>query len=422
MPSERPGPLEARDSRWLAIAAFAGAALFFTYGFAQRVAPSVMVIDLMRDFAVGGALLGNISAFYYYAYAGLQIPVGVMIDRFGLRRPMVVAALLCALGSFVFAASATVETASLGRLLVGAGAALSWPCVLAVVGRRFPMRRFAMLAGIGQVAGLGGAMLGQAPLGAVVESVGWRATMYGAAALGIVFALLLWVVLREPGGKAERTASTGLLDGLRTVARNPQTWLAAAFGFCLAGPILAFAGLWCVPYLGVVHGLDRAAAAGTTSLMFAGWVVGAPALGALSDRIGRRKPIMIAGAGLTCASMLAVLYVPGLPLPALQALLFVNGMFGSAMFMSFVCGRQHNPAEAAGAAIGIVNMAVMASGAVMQPLIGLLLDLSWSGGMADGARVYAVEDYGFALAVLPAALAAAILIAFVIRDPGRGGA
>lgn len=131
------------------------AALFYCYGFFQRVAPSVMVGDLMRDFSVSAAVLGNLSAFYFYAYASVQLPVGVLVDRFGARRVLALAALACGAGSALFGMAANIEIAYLGRLLVGLGAAFTWVGALKLVSVWFPANRFAMVSGMTLMLGMG---------------------------------------------------------------------------------------------------------------------------------------------------------------------------------------------------------------------------------------------------------------------------
>ena len=379
--------------------AFALGALFFFYAFVQRVSPSVMVEDLMRDFAVGGAILGNLSAFYFYAYAGLQVPIGVLMDRVGPRRLMTAAALTCAAGGVLFALSSGVHGAYICRLLIGAGAGFSWVGTLTIIAQWFPQRQFALLTGLTQLAGMAGAVFGQAPLAAAVGGFGWRGTLGAIAALGFVLALALWLAVRDRPHAAQHGA--GLLAGLRVVSRNRETWLNAVYGMAMTGPMLAFGGLWGVPYLVAAYGIGRAAAAATTSLMFLGWGIGAPTIGWLSDRVGRRRPLMMAGGALAAVSLVALLYLPGLPLAAVSALLVVHGFTASSMALAFACVREHNPSGTSGAALGVVNAAVVGSGALFQPLVGLLLDLQWSGAMEAGARLYTPAAYGIAFAVIP---------------------
>lgn len=398
-------------------------ALFFSYAFFHRVAPSVMIDDLMRDFAVGGAILGNLSAFYFYSYVALQIPVGLLVDKWGARRMLSAAALLCAAGSLTFALARNLEIAYLGRLMIGAGAAFPWVGCLALAAAWFPPRRFAMLTGLTVLAGMLGGMFGQGPIAALVVGVGWRATMGGAAAVALLLAGAIWLVVRDrpPSAASDTVAgpepeAQGVLAGLRQVAGSRQTWLLAMFGAALSAPMLAFGALWSVPYFELVHGISRPAAAFTSSMMLMGWAVGGPLAGWVSDRLGRRRRPMVGGIALALVSLTAILHVPDLSLTAVRALMFLTGLFSGPMVIAYATVREHNPAGAGGTAYGMLNMGVMASGAVFQPFIGWLLDLNWEGKLVDGARVYTLAAYETAFLVLPILMALGVGAALLVRE------
>lgn len=400
-------------------------ALFYTYGFFQRVAPSVMVDELMRDFAVGAAITGTLSSLYFYTYASLQIPIGLLLDRFGPRRMIVLACLFSAAGSAFFASAQGLLPAYVGRAMIGAGAAVTWVGALKLATLWFPPRRFALLTGLTMAFGMAGAVGGQAPLGAAVEAFGWRGTLYFAAALAVALGVLVWLVVRDHGGNQPTAhavpAADGdaprphLLDGLKRVLRTPQTWWVSLFGAMMTAPMLSFAGLWGVPYIMEVHGLSKESAAVGTSLMLVGWGVGSPLVGWASDRFGsRRIPMLVTSVG-ALATTLAWLY-GGLPLPAVFALQFLTGAFSGGITVFFAAVREHNLATAAGAALAVANMLNMATGAVFQPLIGWLLDLRWDGTLIDGARVYGVDAWHVALIVLPACQVLSLVGALMARE------
>ncbi len=395
------------------------AAAFYGYGFFQRVAPSVMVGELMRDFGVGAAALGNLSAFYFYAYAGLQLPVGVLMDRWGARRMLAAAALLCGIGSLLFAFADSLAPAYAGRLLIGAGAGVTWVGALKLAGAWFEPRRFALLTGLTIMLGMAGAVAGQAPLAALVAGFGWRGTLVAAGLFALVLGGLIWVVVRDrpdPGRTPPEPVEGGLLHGLARTLVTAQCWLIALFGAALVAPMLAFGGLWGVPFMMRAFELQRPAAAASMSLMLIGWGIGAPLAGWFSDHIGRRKVPMLIGAVASLGSFAALVYLPGLGLGAAQALLLFNGIVSGGMILSFVTVCEHTPAKAAGAAIGFVNTLVMGSGALFQPLIGWLLDLNWDGAMEAGARVYSLAAYRGALVALVACPAIALATALLIRE------
>jgi MFS family permease len=383
-------------------AAFALASGYFCHEFVQRVATSVVVGDLMAAFAVGGTVLGTLSAIYFYAYAGMQIPVGVLIDRYGSRRLMSAAAALSALGALVFATAPAVEVAYVGRAMIGLGASFAWIGCLTVATLWLPPTRFALLVGLAQAGGMLGGMLGQAPLAVLVAALGWRWALGALAAVGALIAIGLFAAIPEAKPHHAAQMRPKLAAGLRIAAKNPQTWLHALYGLAMTGTMLSFAGLWAVPWFQTVHGYSRAAAAGLASSMFLGWAVGAPLIGLLADRTRRPKPIMVGGGLAMTASLLLLLYLPALSPTLSVALLFFNGLCAVSMILSYGAARAGNPPEASGAVLGIVNTGVVGSGALFQPLIGALLDANWHGAMADGARVYDADAYALAFGVLPA--------------------
>ena len=397
-------------------------ALFFCFGFFARVAPSVMVGELMRDFHVGAAVLGNLSAFYFYAYAGLQLPLGVLLDRWP-ERILMAGIVLCGLGCLVFGLAPSLGMAYAGRFLIGAGAASAWIGTMKLVSMWFPANRFARINGLTAMLGMAGAVGGQAPLAAAVEAAGWRGSMFGGAAFAALLAIGVWLILgrrRAPASARVGGTAGGMLRHLAGVVRTPQTWTAAAVIASVSAPLLVFAGLWGVPYLMVAHGLERPVAAVSTSLYLIGWGIGAPLLGGLSDRAGRRRMPMLIGMIASFVSLLALIYVPGLPLFGVQVLLFVSGFAGGAGVIAFAAAREHNRPEAAGAMAGTVNMTTMSLSAALQPFVGWLLDLQWDGRMEAGARIYSVEAYQVAficLAVCGVLSVGGCLLTRDVRDP-----
>jgi len=394
--------------------------LFYCYGYFHRVAPSVLTDDLMREFSASGAILGNLTAFYFYAYAGCQIPIGLMIDRFGPRRMLTAAALLCGAGSLLFGLAQGTGMAYLGRAFVGAGAGVAWLGTLQTAGLLFPARRFALLSGMTLMMGMIGAIGAQAPLAVLVEAVGWRASLVASGVASAALAALIWLTVRGAAARgAQHHVSGGLaslLSGLRQAAVRPQTWFCGIYGAGLGGPLLAFAGLWGVPYMMQAYGLDRPGAAFCTTLLLIGWAIGAPLSGWLSDRMGsRRVPMLVASSGGFATFALA-LYLPGLPLIAVQALLLVHGIFAGAMILAFVTAREHNDRSVAATVMALVNITVMGCAAGFQPLIGWLLDLGWDGRLVDGARVYSAGGFEIALLTLVIGCAAAVLAAVLLRE------
>ena len=390
------------------------AAMFFLYAWVLRVAPSVMIEELMRDFAVGAAVLGNLSAAYFYGYAGMQVPIGVLLDRFGPRRLITISTLFCAGGCVLFAIGDTLATVTAGRFLIGASAALSLVGAMAVAGQWFSPDRFAMFSGLAMAMGMAGGVLGQAPLRVAVEATDWRTTTLLLAAGGVALSFAAWACVRD---KWRGSGGIGAaFAGLGVVARHPQTWLIALAGLGTSSPLLGFAGLWGVPFLETAYGLPRTLAATLTSMLFVGWGIGAPLIGWLSDHIGRRRPPMLVGLVLEILVLVVLIYVPGLPVFVLGGLCFLIGFFGSSQIVCFALVKENHPAGLSGTAIGFVNSMVTGAGALFQPLVGLLLDMAWAGATVHGARLYDAAAYRMALASLVACCVGGFLCLLAVRE------
>jgi MFS family permease len=404
-------------SRSQASIAFALGTLFFGYAFVQRVSPSIMTDELMREFAVGGAALGSLSAFYFYAYASIQLPVGMLTDRFGPRKLMSFAAGLCALASIGFAASDSLLTASLGRALIGGTVAFAFVGTMAIAGYWFRPSQYALLAGLLQTVGMTGGIFGQAPLRELVETVGWRGSMHILAGVALLLGIALFLLVpKRSREQLEHGPRPGIFDGLRAVTANPQTWVCSVIGFGMASAMLAFGGLWGVPWLASVFGYSKTEAAGITSMIFVGWAIFGPLTGWASDRIGRRNPILLTGATVSLAALGGLIYATPQSSVLQMALTFLIGAGGSAMTVSFGSVRELNAADHRSTSLGLMNMCIVGSGAVMQPLIGWLLDLNWSGELLDGARIYSAEAWRSAFLSLLAVNAMALLAGLFLRE------
>ena len=406
------------------------AASMFVYASFQRVSPSVMIEDLMRSFAASAMILGNLSAFYFWSYGLIQIPVGVVVDRWGPRRVLTASAILCAAGALGFAIATTLPAAYAGRILLGIGAGFGLITTLRLAVNWFPARRYAMVAGLTVFLGNVGAIAAQAPLSAVIEVAGWRAAIMGSAVYAAISAMAFWLLIRDAPPKDPRppadpvehaslridAAGGALLAGLRSIAANRQTWFITAYITSMAMPLLTFAGLWGVAYLTQVYGISRPHAGAMTSLVFLAWGLGAPVGGWLSDRMGRRKPLLIGVAVLSLIVWCIILYVPGMPLGAYYILLPLAGIGGSTMGICFAVVREHNVPTAAGVGAGFLNTGPIFCGGLIQPFSGWLLDLGWDGRMEDGVRIFSHETYVDAFVIFPLAIATALVASILLRE------
>ena len=414
MTSQIPSTPPVSSSRVLA--AYILGTAFFLYAFVHRVSPSIMTGELMRDFNANGAAIGALSSMYFYTYAALQIPVGVLVDRYGPRKLLALSAVVSAAASIGFAISPSVFAASVSRAFIGASVAFAFVGTLSIVTTFFKPVRFAMLAGILLAVGMAGAMVGQAPLRLLVESAGWRGSYYVLAVWAVMMSVMAWVIVprRPEAAKANNTKDRPMVAW--SIFSNAQTWLCGGIGFGLTAVMLAFGGLWSVPWLMTVYGQSTADASLLTSTLFVGWLVGSPFVGWLSDKIQRRKPILLVGAVVGLISFGVIILIPELSRSTLRTLYFINGLGCSCVVVCFGLVREWNTPTGSATAIGFTNMCIVGSGAVLQPLVGLMLDNRWQGVMQAGIRQYPPEAYQAGFMVLLSVMIAASLCAWFIKE------
>lgn len=397
------------------------AAAFFFAEYFARVAPGVMVPQLMRDFHVNALALGSLSAFFYYAYVSMQVPVGMLVDRFGPHRLLTVSSILCGLGCFAFAKADTLLLAEIGRFLMGFGASFAFVGSLKLAAVWFPASRFGLLAGLTQALGMLGAAVGEAPMSLTVGAIGWRNTMLAVASVFIVLTVLIGLLVRDKPAHYQPTQQhlangKDILAGLRTVLSNPQSWWNAIYAGLLYAPTAAFAELWGVSFLQHAYGLSAHVAATAIGMIFIGWCVGGPLMGWLSDRILRRKLIMIVSS-IACLSLMScVLYLTDIPFFILVILLFLYGIANTGVATAYAVSTEINPHSVAGTSLAFANMASVLVGAVFQPLIGWLLDLHWDGKVVQGIPEYSAADFHFALMLLPACFVVSLIVAGFVKE------
>lgn len=394
------------------------AALFYFYQFVLRVSPGVISQELMRDFAVQGCSLGVLGAFYYNAYAAMQIPLGILLDRFGPRRLMAASCAIATLGTYLFSQADTLGVASFGRLLMGAGAACGFIGTLKLATLWFPPERIGRVIGFTMILGTLGATSAGAPLGALVGEFGWRYTLFLVAIAGTGLAAALYFILKEPRDlqPEKEKEPVKLLDGLATVITSKQVWFVALFGCLMYVPLAAIADLWGTLYLSERYAISSKRAASMVSFIYIGIALGAPFAMWLSDYLRNRKKVMFASASIYLLLFLGILYIDAIPMPLMYGLMFCAGFFFSGQNLVFAMATENMPLRISGITTAFTNMIVMLSGVIFEPLVGWLLDYKWDGTLKNGAPYFTTENFTFALTAVPIALAVAVLSLLFIKE------
>lgn len=395
------------------------AAVFYFSDYMARVAPTVMHQCLQADFGMNEAGFGILTASFYIPYILMQMPVGLTVDRLSIRWVLTLMSLLTALGCIVFGLSHALITASIGRMLIGLSAAFAFISALRLATSWFPPAMLGLLAGLTQALGMLGGASGQAPVSFLVGMMGWRHSMWIIALLFVGLAFLLYQFVQDKPSDAESIATEhhtlGLWASLRIVLASRQTWLNALYAGFLYAPTAVIGEAIGPAYLQYGRGLQVHTAAFAASLIFMGWVLGGPLAGWISDRLGRRKPVMICSAILGFVLLLSLIYYPSLSVRSIHVLLFLFGFTNAGVAIAYAISTELHDRSVVGTAIAFTNMASIFVGACLQPMIGYCVD------RVAGARSYHVEtllltDFQYGLRLLPLCLLIALGLAFFVKE------
>ena len=380
-----------RRLRWTA---FALVTMSYMLAFFHRVAPAAIASDLQQAFSASAAALGGLAATYFYVYTVMQIPTGILVDTLGPRRIVTLGGIVAGAGSLMFAYATTLTDASIGRLLIGLGVSVAFISLLKLNAAWFHDRHFGTAVGLTLLLGNVGSVLAAAPFAWVLQFMSWRTVFVVLAFVSFTTAVLTWLFVRDHPGEAGLPSLRELdgeaahprheghwFEGLMTVLRNRLTWPNFWMNLGIGGSFLAFAGLWAVPFLQDVYGMDRAAATQHTSLMLAGFAIGAFSVGTLSDRVGRRKPVLVATAFVHLLCWLPLVF--SLPMPRLESylLFLLMGLSAASFTLSWACVKEVNPHALSGIATSVANTGVFLGTGILQPLVGWTIDRA---GLAQG--------------------------------------
>lgn len=385
------------------------AALFYALEFLQRVSPGTMVQPLMHAFHFRAETLGFVISLYFYAYAIFQIPSGLIIDRLGVRWPLIFAAMAVSLGTLLFAMVHHIWILAFARSLVGAGSAFAFVGCLQIARNYFSEKVFPVIVGLTNSLGILGALLGEEPLTHYMQQLGWRDGLLTTAWLGLLVVLLLFLFLPRKKLLLSRCYCESWLVDLVTVVREKRSWIVGIYAGLMVAPVIAFAELWALEFLKARYTVSSDHAALINSLIFVGIAIGGPLNGWLSRFFKQKKWLM--GFGNFFALLILIAILLGVVTAWLLPFLFlVLGLCLSSMLLTFsICTALH-PSEFSATAIAFNNMIIMVIGALFQPFIGELVDL------LSGAS-FLPHPFALALSCLPIALLGNLVLLWFV--PGR---
>jgi MFS family permease len=388
------------------------AALFYGYEFIHRVAPSILTFELRDAFDVNDHQLGIMGALYFYAYALCQIPAGILIDRYGPIKPLLIAAGVLTFGSFLFATTSFTGFAYLSRICIGAGSAFAFIGCLKIASQWLKKRSFPLVVGLTNLFGTLGAVLGGTPLSYLTQQDGWRSAMMEMSFVGlfIIFLLLFFTKNRNESDSSSKISVAQIQHSLFTILKTKPIWILGVYSALLVAPIAALPEMWGVEFIKVAYQLPATHAAGVTHTIFIGTALGGPLIGWLAAYV-KNKFLLMRITTLGALTMLCFfLYWIEMPQLNLYGILFCYGLLTANMLLCFALVTEYAPPRCEGAAIGLLNTLIMAGGGLAQYLVGWLLN-----NLKNQHEGFILAiDYQIALTLLPMGLVfASMLLQFI---------
>ena len=397
---------------------WASLVLVYIIGYFHRVAPAVIAEDLMKTFQTSGVLLGGLSSIYFYTYAFMQIPTGILADTLGPRITVTIGAVVMGLGAILFGLAPSILACYGGRFLVGMGVSVLMVNILRTCVEWFRPNEMAFVTGITTTVGGTGALLATTPLALLAGAFSWRVSFVIIGSISILLAWVCWWVVKDRPSdcglpplengdhpmdvREERIPKIKVWHGLKTVIQNPYTWPPFFGFFAFYSTLMGFSGLWGIPFLTQIYGLSNQNAANYMMAVSLGLILGCPVTGRVSDKVlaSRRIPFVF------CLLFYAIIW--GMlcflgggkpPLAFLYPICFFMGFFSSGFVLIVVCSKEVNPPNLAGIAMGTANMGGFLGGAIYQVMLGKILDLNWDQVIVDGVRIYPLHAYRVAFLV-----------------------
>ena len=401
-----------------AVIAWLMTAVYYFYQYTLRSAPAVMMPELAQAFGITAMGVASMAGLFYYGYSPFSLVAGVALDRFGARRVVPLGAAAVGIGALLFATGDT-QLASLGRLLQGAGGVFALVGAVYIATTSFPASRAATLIGATQMFGMAGGSAGQFVVGPVIGSgLPWEQFWIAMGIGGLAISVLLFLLLpSQRQGGAHQDWLRGALRAMGVVFRNPQSILCGMIAGLIFIPTTIFDMIWGVRYLQEARGFDYGTAVLRSSLVPVGWMIGCPLLGWLSDRIGRRKPVIVGGAAVLFASLAWILFGPVSLLPP-YVLGLTAGVGSGAAMLPYTVIKEANPPEMSGTATGVVNFLNFTFSALLGPVFGWIL-----AAVSGGAPSMSLAHYQTAFEPLLYGVALAIVLTLLLKEtgPAAGG-
>ena len=398
----------------MAIVAWLLVLVYYFYQYALRSAPSVMIPQLSEAFGLNALGVASIVGLFYYGYSPFSLITGVSVDRLGLKKVIPFGAVVVGIGAILFAIG-NHTVASIGRFLQGAGGAVPLVGAVYIVSKYFPASKAATLIGAAQMFGMAGGFAGQFTVGPLIGSgCPWQSFWIIMGITGLVLGIILFIFLpKEVRQERPDNYFKSTLSAFKMVFKNPQSLLCGFIAALIFIPTTIFGMVWGVRFLQQGYGFDYGTAVLRSSAVSFGWIVGCPLLGFISDRIGRRKPIIIGGALVLLLCLSWALYGRADVFPPFSIAVIIGIASGAGM-LPYTVIKEANPPQFSGTATGVCNFINFTFSALMGQVFGWLLV-----NRSIGSGQFILKDYQITFGPLLVGIGLAIFLTFLLKETGQ---
>jgi sugar phosphate permease len=405
----------------------------------QRTAVAAAVDLIMADLSITATAVGSVLAMYFYIYAVMQFPSGVLADTLGPRKTISLGSLIASIGSITFGLAPSLPFLYLGRLLISLGVSVIFISLLRLITEWFQSKYFARITSLTAFIANIGSLLATTPMALMIMVAGWRFSFEIIGLISLVISFACWFIIRNrpedaglpsPSGRAgsptrqstahqeQNDVTAPLGERIRLLFTNKYIWPPFLISLGSYGTLLVMQSAWGIPYLMQVYAMSRASAANVILFLIIVHILGVMLIPYISDKLHRRKlPVLVCAVGYLVSWLVLIIWNGGKPpVPALYTIFLFMGLLTGITPLNYINVKEVVPRHISGMAMGVVNMACFASASIFQILFGVVLDLNWQGAVYEGARVYTLEAFRLGFIIVSTGVFISVIGAFLLKE------
>lgn len=375
--------------------------LFFGYQFIMRVIPGLIMPELMQKFQIDAASFGLFASIYYLGYAGMQIPIAALLDKYGPKFIISLCALICACSTLMMIYTDHWTVALISRFLIGMGSAAGFLGTTKVISEWFPNKMYTKMVGFTFTFGLIGALYGGKPIGALINVWGFERVLNYVAIIGFFIAFFIYCIVKKVNCRKENDTPS-LIKSLKIILSDKRLIIISIANLLMVGSLEGFADVWGISYLMLTRGMLKSDAALLTSTIFFGMIFGGPLLAYIAEKINSNsKVIGISGCLMAMIFVIILLFNQYLSITVFYVAMFIVGILCCYQVLVFSIGVARVPGPLAGVTVAFLNCVNMLGGTFFHNVIGQLMDLFWTGHFENNMKIYEADTYTYALLIIP---------------------